>query len=281
VAGVAAAREGGELTVAVNRTAADGVSYAAAPNSARNGNADRNSTSGQSEQGHDRHAGRGLALGRADRRESDEAPAFGALHGGQGNGLARGHEVAVNAPAHATGSDQAQRVSDIQQMRADAPATPLARLTMNIDGANGVQERITVDVRGNTVSAHITTDANMADHLRLRTAELQDALGRQGLDGDIVRISNAARTTESADAARHIGGERDALKLIATATASQDGAAGNGQQQGRTPTREWDRQDDPRREQAAHAREERQRSQQDAQDQQERQRRATLFTGIA
>jgi hypothetical protein len=195
-------------------------------------------------------------------------------------GQARGHDVAVNAPQHVTGSAQAERVADIQQMRADAPAGPLSRMTLNVDGANGTAERITVDVRGSSVSAHIATDADTADRLRLRTAELQDALGRHGLDGDSVRISTTGRAQDGSESARGIGGERDALKLVATAASQQDGASANGQQ-GRAP-RQWDMQDETRREQAARARDERQqRSRQDADDQQERQRRQTLFTGNA
>lgn len=222
---------------------------------------------------------RGLALGRNARAESGSESAAFSMHS-NGLGASRGQDVAVNAPQHVTGNAQAERVADIQQMRADAPTGPLSRMTLNVEGANGSSERITVDVRGSSVSAHIATDADTADRLRLRTAELQDALGRHGLDGDSVRISASTRTQDGTETARGLGGERDALKLVATAASQQDGTSANGQQ-GRAP-RQWDSQDETRREQAARARDERQqRSRQDAEDQQERQRRQTLFTGNA
>jgi hypothetical protein len=214
---------------------------------------------------------------RVTREDRSDGPAFGAFGQPAGGPWSRGPEgVAPTAPM--TGTAQAERVAELQQRRADAPATPLNRVTLNVDGANGVQERITLDVRGNTVSTHIRTDAQTADALRLRTAELQDALGRHGLDAESVRVSAAARPSEGAEATTGAGSERDVLKLATVATSSQDGAGANSQQ-GR-PAREWERPDDARREQAR-ARDERERSpQQDQQDQQarqEQQRRQNFF----
>jgi peptidoglycan L-alanyl-D-glutamate endopeptidase CwlK len=209
----------------------------------------------------------GKALGHSH----DDTPAFGAMHGnGMGTAHITGTERAAQVAA-GTGSDQAQRVSDIQQMRDDAPALPLSRMTLNVEGANGTQERITVDVRGNTVNTHITTDAATADRIRMRSADLQDALGRHGLEGDSVRISASARA-EGAESARAIAGERDALKLGATQQSATQDQSHSSSQRDRTPQRE---QTDPeaRREQAAKAREDRQ------QQQQGRQRRPNLFTG--
>lgn len=205
---------------------------------------------------------------------TDTTLPFGAASmSGPTNGATTGTERASSVSPTA-GSDQAQRVSDIQQMRADAPAGPLARMTLNVDNANGTQEKITVDLRGNTVSTHISTDAATADRLRLRTAELQDALGRHGLDGDTVRISGAR--TETTDPSRVAGLDRDPLKTLATAASSGEGTAngqGGGQRDRATGERqrEW-QQDSSRREQASEARD-------DRQEQQGRQRRPNFFLG--
>jgi peptidoglycan L-alanyl-D-glutamate endopeptidase CwlK len=279
VAGVAqSARDARDASsLASNGIGSTVSAYASAQNNGRDrSDMDSNDTSPRGRDGEKR----GLALGHSKTRAESgtESLPFGAT--GNTMGQARGHDVAVNAPAHVTGSSQAERVSDIQQMRADAPATPISRMTLNVDGADGTSERITVDVRGSSVNAHITTDAETADRLRLRTADLQDALGRHGLDGDSVRVSASTRTQDGRESARTLTAEREGLKIAANASASQDGANANGQQ-GRAP-REWDRQDETRREQAARTRDERQqRSRQDAEEQQERQRRQTLFTGNA
>jgi uncharacterized protein YcbK (DUF882 family) len=283
VAGVApvaqSAREARGAQTASNNGIGSTVSAYASAQANGNANGRERSDADSANSGARDKSPRGLALGRNARAESGTEQAAFSMNG-TGLGQQRGHDVAVNAPQHVTGNAQAERVADIQQMRADAPAGPLSRMTLNVDGANGTTERITVDVRGSNVSAHIATDADTADRLRLRTAELQDALGRHGLDGDTVRISATSRTQDGTESARGLGGERDALKLVATAASQQDGANANGQQ-GRAP-RQWDMQDETRREQAARARDERQqRSRQEAEDQQERQRRQTLFTGNA
>ncbi|MCA0375370.1 MAG: M15 family metallopeptidase [Gemmatimonadetes bacterium] len=228
---------------------------------------------------------------RRDATREGETPAFGALHGGT-TGASHGTHVHGANDVAPAGTTQAERVADIQQMRDDAPASPIARMTLDVDGANGV-ERITVGLRGNSVQAHIATDADTASRLRLHTAELQDALGRHGLDGDTVRISAAARA-ESTDSVRGDGDRDLAARLISTAASSQDGPGSDAQsgQQGRAPAREWDRQD-ARRDQQARTRDDQQ-DQQDARQRQSarddarsdardgapaRSRRTTLFTG--
>jgi hypothetical protein len=150
---------------------------------------------------------------------------------------------ATESAAPAAGAASAERVADIQQLRADAPAGPVSRMTLNLDAPDGGQDRITIDLRGNSVGTQISTDAANADRLRVRTAELQDALGRHGLESDSVRISTAART-ESTDAARVVAGERDGLRLnAAQQSATGDGATNQGQRDRSANAREWERPD--------------------------------------
>ena len=174
-------------------------------------------------------------------------------------GALGGVERVINTtPTPAAGSAQAERVSDVQQLRADAPAGPLTRMTLNVDGANGLQERVTVDLRGNTVDTVITTNAANVDTLRMRSGELQDALLRHGLDGESVTVRAASTSSDSADAIRAMAGSRDAMKLgAAPASTSGEGANAN-QQRDRTPSRDTDAQDDARRQQANRTREDRQ-----------------------
>ncbi|MEQ1690779.1 MAG: M15 family metallopeptidase [Gemmatimonas sp.] len=178
----------------------------------------------------------GRALGSA-RRESVgavESTAFGAL---QPNAIA--------TPQTATGAtatmDSASRVADAQHVRDGAPAGSVSRMTLNIDTADGGQDRITVDLRGTSVGTQISTDVDSAAQLRMRTAELQDALGRHGLESESVRIAGVPRT-DSNEAARVAGGERDGLRLSsAQHGAASDGFANQGQRERAATAREWDR----------------------------------------
>jgi hypothetical protein len=105
-------------------------------------------------------------------------------------------EAAPSAPSRvselAPGAAQASRVAELQDQREAAPAAPLSRMTLAVEGAQGGEDRITVDLRGTAVDAHIATDAISAERLRQRAVELQDALGRHGLDAELLRVSSNA-----------------------------------------------------------------------------------------
>jgi hypothetical protein len=105
-------------------------------------------------------------------------------------------EAAPPAPSRvselAPGAAQATRVAELQDQREAAPAAPLSRMTLAVEGAQGGEDRITVDLRGTAVDAHIATDAISAERLRQRSVELQDALGRHGLDAELLRVSSNA-----------------------------------------------------------------------------------------
>ena len=156
-----------------------------------------------------------------------------------------GHPIArTAAPAGAASAD---RVSDLQQRRDDAPAAALSRMTLDVDGADGTKQRITVDLRGNIVDTHISTDTATADQLRMRTAELQDALNSRGLESDSVRITSTARV-DQAETTRLVG-ERAGLRLVGADTSSSSNKDATPQQQRERSYngREWDKHDDARR----------------------------------
>lgn len=167
--------------------------------------------------------------------------AFGALHAAPA-ATSSATEIGATVAAPAAGAAAAARAGDLQDLRDSAPAGSLSRMTLNIDAPNGGQDRITVDLRGNSVGTQIDTDAANAERLRLRTADLQDALGRRGLESESVRISGTARN-EATDPARQVVSDRDGLRLnAAQQSGSGDGAAMNqGQRERAANAREWDR----------------------------------------
>lgn len=155
----------------------------------------------------------------------------------------------VERTAATAGAATADRVADLHQMRDDAPAIAMSRMSLDVEGVDGLPQRITVDLRGNVVDTHITTDAASADGMRLRTGELQDALERRGLESDTVRISTAGRSAADTD---RMASERADLRLVATPTSAAGEGATSQNQRDRSGTaregaREWERQDDARR----------------------------------
>ena len=199
----------------------------------------------------------GRRLGNADRGAVDvaAAPAFGTPSANMSTAAPR----AVDSTASAAGINSAARVADLQDARDATPAGSVSRMTLRIDTGDGGQDQITVDLRGAQVGAQIHTDTGNAEQLRLRTAELQDALGRHGLESDSVRISGVPRS-DVADVARLVGGERDGLRLGAAQQGSAgDHAASHGQRERFASGREWNRPDPSRQ-----AREERESARQGA-----------------
>lgn len=187
-----------------------------------------------------------LGSARSESLGGSTPSAFGALNATHvGTPSTGGSGVELAAPA--AGAEAAARAGDLQDLRDNAPAGSLSRMTLNIDAPNGGQDRITVDLRGNSVGTQINTDAANAERLRLRTADLQDALGRRGLESESVRITGTARS-DATDPARQVVTDRDGLRLnAAQQSASGDGAAMNqGQRERAANAREWDRPETPR-----------------------------------
>ncbi len=194
------------------------------------------------EQGRPLNDGRRLGEARRESPGATELNAFGALHANPASATSQ----PGNGITPTIAVDAASRVADVQQTRDSAPAGSVSRMTLNVDTADGGQDRITVDLRGASVGTQIHTDAGNAEQLRLRTAELQDALGRHGLESDSVRITSAARG-ELTDVARLVGSERDGARLTAAQHGSaNDGATGQGQRERAANAREWDRHESSR-----------------------------------
>ncbi len=210
-----------------------------------------NGTSGDTNDSAGREADSGTHSGTKSRSSraatSDTAAAeraFGALNGNVG---AQSSSVGAPATTAPSGIGATERVADVQKMQDGAGPASLSRMTLDIDGPNGT-ERITVDLRGNVVGTHITTDTDSAARLRAHTGELQDALGRQGLTADSVRISSSARLDPNAT--RAVAGERDGIAIAQGAVANsgtEQQTHGQGTMRDRAMAREWEKNEDARK----------------------------------
>ena len=253
VAGVAQVARVADANAAPAALGEGAAAYVAQANAGKSANGESNGNAfgrgARDENGHPINDGRKLGHAKHD---AGDTSGFGAMHG-NAQGTTQGTTQTTGAArtasvAQAAGSEQAQRVSEIQAMRADAPAGPLSRMTLNVENANGTQDRITVDLRGNAVDTFISTDASSAERMKLRTGELQESLGRLGLDAENVRISATAKM-EPSDALRANGSERDALRMNGTTQTTSGEGAQSQSQRDRATGRDWDKQQDARREQ--------------------------------
>jgi len=218
---------------------------AAGPADAGNASSNGNAFGKGERDGDGRPINEGRKLGQQrDDNETGTPRAFGHVAGPAAGSAAAAAAAKTDGALPLAGADAAARVADLQDRR-DATPGSISRLSLSVDGENGA-DRITIDLRGKSVGTRIDTDAATASGLRSRTGELQEALGRHGLDADTVRISGSLRG-DSADATRGVSAERDGFKLAASQGASNDSAASNGQRERSANAREWDNKDEARR----------------------------------
>jgi hypothetical protein len=95
------------------------------------------------------------------------------------------------------GSETAARAEGIAVLREDAPIRPIDALTLQLDTPEG-PEQVRISLRGGMVGTQVSTgNAALAERLRLQTADLQDALGRHGLETEAVSVRQTNRVAES------------------------------------------------------------------------------------
>ncbi len=153
----------------------------------------------------------------AERAAPSESSAIGALSSTVERVL-DGNAPRVVMPV---GSTAAARAEAIAVLRDDAPARPISSLTMQLDAPDGATEEIRVSMRGGVVGTQISTsNAALADRLRMQTADLQDALGRHGLDTESLRVQQTARPQDG-DAVRQALTDRSDVLRAAGANAGQ------------------------------------------------------------
>lgn len=134
------------------------------------------------------------------------------------------------------GSDSASRAEAIAVLREDAPVRALSSLTMQLDSPDG-PEQVRVTLRGGVVDTQVTTSSGaLADRLRMQTADLQDALGRHGLDTEKVKVQQTARVHDG-DAVRQALSDRGETLRAAGASAGQQGGSFEQAPRDRQPAR--------------------------------------------
>jgi hypothetical protein len=140
-------------------------------------------------------------------------------------------ESGLVSPTEATArSDAAERIARILQARDTAAERPLSSVVLRLEHPEGGEDRIRVDLRGQTIGATLDMhDAASADRLGAHVQELTRALERRGLDPEAVTVRTVRGAEPAVGGGLAAGVDRDALR-----TTSSSGA-GSGAFTGRDP----------------------------------------------
>ncbi|HET7322336.1 MAG TPA: M15 family metallopeptidase, partial [Longimicrobiaceae bacterium] len=151
---------------------------------------------------------------------------------------------AAPGPAAPMGAEALDRVHRVLDLRDTAAARPLSSVVLRVDNPNGTRDRVRVSLRGASVGATVDLGSRAAiEPLASRVSELQQALGRHGLETDSVQVRAASARTDAADLAR-VAAALGGGGVTATATGSQMPQSGgnplpqrDGQNSGGSPDR--------------------------------------------
>ena len=123
-------------------------------------------------------------------------------------------------------SDATERIARVLRMQESAGDRPLSSVLLRLDHPEGGEDRIRIDLRGHSVGATLDmSDPRVAEQLRAHAPELQQALQRQGLEGEAMVVRSASRSTDSAAYSLSAGGVERDLTRAASATASDGGGS--------------------------------------------------------
>ena len=148
---------------------------------------------------------------------------------------------AATASSLLRGVGAAQRAEHVLALQDARAAQPLSHMLLQVDNAEGGQDRMRVDLRGSSVGATIdVADASAADQLRSRMQELAHALESRGLDASSLRVRVAGENgmSPAAELARAVAGLGDPTSvrlndLLTQAAASS--ARARSESQGQRP----------------------------------------------
>ncbi len=193
------------------------------------------------------NAGNSDSKDKGNDRTSDESAA--AIYNLRSSTASSAGQPSSELRTTTVGPDTFDRVMEAQRVRENAAARPVSQLKLEVDTPDGGKDEITIGMRGNSVSTQIVTDARSAERMRMRTGELQDALGKHGLEADTVRISGSARQ-DSTESSKSLltAADREAAK-VGVAQQSQQGDGTNGQhsRDRNASARDWQERQDERR----------------------------------
>jgi hypothetical protein len=118
--------------------------------------------------------------------------------------------------AHADMSERIARLLKVQDAAADRP---LSQMMLRLERPDGGEDRLRVDLRGNSVNATLDVgDQGVADRMGANVKELQQALERHGFAADSITVRTTARAQESAALTRAAGAslESDLQRSVST-----------------------------------------------------------------
>jgi D-alanyl-D-alanine dipeptidase len=128
---------------------------------------------------------------------------------------------AANAP---TGhSDMSERIARLLKVQDAANDRPLSQVMLRLERPDGGEDRLRVDLRGNTVSATLdVSDPAAADRLSANVKELQRSLERQGLQTDSLTVRTVPRSLESSTLSRAVSAsvESDLQRSVGSTSTS-------------------------------------------------------------
>ncbi len=175
---------------------------------------------------------------RVDDAETDAAHTFAAPEGALTD---RGERGSASSPVGGlTRSDATERIARVLRIQEAANDRPMSSVLLRLDTPDGGEDRIRIDLRGHTVGTTLDiADPQVAAELRSRAPELQQALQRQGLEGETMVVRSSSRSSDaSVLTASAIAAERDVARA-ASATASDGG--GSTARDSRNPPRAFER----------------------------------------
>jgi hypothetical protein len=108
------------------------------------------------------------------------------------------------SPAAGIGhADMSERIARLLKVQDAASDRPLAQVLLRLERPDGGEDRLRVDLRGNTVSATLdVADQATADRMSANVKELQRTLERHGFDTDSLTVRTASRAIESSTLSR-------------------------------------------------------------------------------
>jgi hypothetical protein len=118
-------------------------------------------------------------------------------------------------------ADMSERIARLLKVQDAASERPLSQVMLRLERPDGGEDRVRVDLRGNTVSATLDVgDQAAADRLTANVKELQRSLERHGFETDSLTVRTATRSMESSTLSRAVGAsvESDLQRTVGTSS---------------------------------------------------------------
>jgi hypothetical protein len=108
-------------------------------------------------------------------------------------------------------ADMSERIARLLKVQDAAADRPMSQVMLRLERPDGGEDKVRVDLRGNSVSATLDLgDQGAADRLGANMKELQRALERHGFETDSLTVRTATRAVESSTLSRAAGASVEA-----------------------------------------------------------------------